>query len=199
MTPKPIDTKSGFLSDYSTLEASKKDDQIAVYKADGYDIKNYKNIIFDPVEVNLSPELQKDSTLGPVQQKQIADFVARELNKRLSKGFTGKGDGTLKIRSSVSGMSSASENLSFYQILPITFAVTAALEVSGQRDKDLVLFLELEGVDQASGEVVASQVMASDFGLADTGELKDNPVKAIEQILQEWIDKTIDDFGKSIQ
>ncbi len=189
--PKAIDTKSGFLSDYSKLESSKMDENAAVYFADGYAAKNYKNITFSPVKVHISPDLAKDSNLGLEKQEQIATYVASALDKALAKGFTGEGEGTLNIRSSVSGLSSKSENLAFYQYLPVTLAATAALEATGNRDKELFVFMEAEATDQTTGEVVAAKLVASKLGFADTGDLKEDPVKAIEPLLQEWIDKLI--------
>lgn len=197
--PKAIDTKSGFLSDYSKLESSKKDENAAVYFAEGYNPQNYKNITFAPVKVHLSPDLAKDSNLGPEQQEQIASYVAKELDKALSKGFSGKGEGTLNIRSSVSGLSSKSENLAFYQYLPVTLAAAAAMEASGQRDKELFVFMEAEAIDEKTGEVVAAKLVASQLGLADTGDLKDDPVKAIEPLLQEWIEKLVANIKNQLQ
>ncbi len=197
--PKAIETKSGFLTDYSKLQISKTDKNAAVYIADGFDPKNYKKITFAPVQVRISPQLEQDSNLDSTQQKEIAEYIVKQLNKSLAKSFTGGGQGTLNVRTSVSGLSSNSENLSFYQLLPVTFAATAALEVAGQRDKHLVVFFELEAVDETTGDIVAAEINASDLGFADTGDLKDDPVAAIEPLLEQWIDDIILNIDKKLQ
>ncbi len=197
--PKAIDIKSGFLSDYSKLKASKTDENAAVYFAEGYDPKNYKTITFAPVVVNLSEKLAKDSNLGQEQQEQIAKYVTEQLDKALSEGFIGMGEGTLNIRASVSGLSDNSEELSLYQYLPITLAAAAAMEATGQRDKNLVIFLEAEAIDEATEEVVAAKVVASDLGLIDSGDLEDNPIEAIKPLLDKWIGKLVSNINKQLQ
>lgn len=197
--PKAINTQSGFLSDYSKLEASKTDDNAAVYYAEGFDLKDYSTITFAPVVVTLSPELSKESEVGPEELEKIAKYVADDLDQALTSGFAGEGEGTLNIRASVSGVSSNAEDLALYQYLPITLAAAAALEATGQRDKALAIFLEAEATDEATGEVVAAKVVASELGLVDPGDFKEDPVKAIQPLMDKWIEKLVANFNKQLQ
>jgi len=196
--PKAITTQSGFLSDYSKLEPD-ADGKSASYMEPDFALKNYGRIIFAPVQVHLSQKLLDQSTLEANQQEELAAFIAHRLSSAFSKGFNGQGTGDLKIRSAVSGVSSSSEDLAVYQYLPVTLAVTAAMEVGGVRDKDLVIFFEVEAVDQATGKVVAARVRGADLGQVGTNELKDEPVKAIEPLLQKWVDSLVDQFSKNLQ
>ncbi len=196
-TPTATETHSGFLTDYSKLKES--GDNSASYNAEGYDPKNYWQITFAPVEVSLSQQLLDNSSLEAAQQQDISKYVADELNRKLSSGFSGQGKGTLKIRAAVSGVSSSSEDLSAWQYLPVTLAATAAMEAAGQRDKALVLFLEAEAVDEASGEIVAAKVRASELGLVDNADFEKDPVEVIKPLLAKWIDQLVLDINKQLQ
>ncbi|SHO53359.1 DUF3313 family protein [Desulfopila aestuarii] len=165
----------------------------------GFALKNYGRIIFAPVQVHLSQKLLDHSTLEASQQEELTAFIADRLNSAFSKGFKGQGTGDLKIRSALSGVSSSSEELAVYQYLPVTLAVTAAMEVGGVRDKDLVIFFEVEAVDQATGKVVAARVRGADLGQVGTNRLKNDPVNAIEPLLEKWVDSLVDQFSKDLQ
>jgi hypothetical protein len=195
--PKATDTHSGFLTDYSKLQES--DDNTASYRAEGYDPKDYGKITFAPVEVHLSQQLLEGSSMEAGQQEEISRYVADELNRKLSSGFSGQGVGTLKVRAAVSGVSSSSEDLSAWQYLPITLAATAAMEAAGQRDKALVLFLEAEAIDEASGEIVAAKITASELGLVDNSDFEEDPVGTIKPLLTKWIEKLLLDINKQLQ
>lgn len=166
--------------------------------APGFALKNYGRITFAPVQVHLSEKLLDQSTLDASQQQELSAFIADKLNVAFAKEFRGQGTGDLKIRSAVSGVSSSSEDLAVYQYLPITLAVTAAMEVGGVRDKDLVIFFEVEAVDQSTGEVVAARVRGADLGQVGTGKLKDDPTQAIEPMLQKWVDNLVDQFTQRL-
>ena len=196
--PTAITTSSGFLSDYSQLQAD-EGGKSASYTAEGFDLKKYGKITFAPVKVHLSQKLLDETTLEPAQQEELATFIAEKLNSAFSREFHGQGTGDLKIRGAVSGVSSSSEELSVYQYLPITLAVTAAMEAGGVRDKKLVIFFEVEAVDGDSGEVVAARVRGADLGQVTAGKLKDDPVAAIEPQLQEWVEKLAADFASRLK
>ena len=195
--PKATETHSGFLTDYSKLKAT--DDHSASYRAEAYDPKNYGHITFAPVEVHLSQSLLDNSSLDAEQQQDISEYVAGALDRKLAAGFRGQGTGTLTIRAAVSGVSSSSEDLSAWQYLPITLAATAAMEAAGQRDKALVLFLEAEAIDDATGETVAAKVRADELGLVDNSDFEKDPVGTIQPLLAKWIDQLLLDINQQLQ
>lgn len=170
--PKAITTSSGFLADSSRLTPD-SDKKSATYLAPGFALKNYGRITFAPVQVRLSQTLLEQSTLNSNQQQELAVFIADQLNQAFSREFHGQGNGSLKIRSAVSGVSSSSDDLAVYQYLPITLAVTAAMEVGGVRGADL--------------------------GKIGTGKLKDDPVKAIQPLLQKWVDTLVVEFSSKLK
>lgn len=196
--PQAITTQSGFLSDYSKL-TSDAEGSSATYAAPGFQLKNYGRITFDPVQVHLSQELLDQSVLDAQQQQELASFIADRLNVAFSREFRGQGSGNLKIRSAISGVSSSSEDLAVYQYLPITLAVTAAMEAGGVRDKDLVIFFEVEAIDTATGKTVAARIRGADLGQVGTGDLKDDPLKTIEPILQKWVDNLVAQFSQKLK
>ena len=195
--PKTTEIQSGFLTDYSKLKET--DENSASFIAEGYEPKQYGSITFDPVQVQLSEALLNDSSLEANQQKEISEFVASELDQKLSSGFSGQGQGSLKIRSAVSGVSSTSEDLSAWQYLPVTLAATAAMEAAGQRDKALILFLEAEAIDLDTNEIVAAKVEAHELGLVDNSDFEEDPIGTIKPLLAKWIDEIMLKINKQIQ
>ncbi len=196
--PKVTQTESGFLSDYSKLKTT-SEENAAAYQAEGYDLKNYGHITFDPVQVHLSDKLVAESSLKASQQEKIAQYVADELNRRLAGGFKGQGTGTLNVRAAISGITSSSEELSAWQYLPVTLAVAATLEAAGKRDKALVLFQEAEAIDDATGEIVVAKIKASELGLVDNSDFEKDPIGTLKPLLAKWIDKLVDDFNQKLR
>jgi len=196
-TPMATDTHSGFLADYSQLKAN-ADGNSASYYAEGYDPKNYGQINFAPVKVQLSDKLLAQSEMDAAQQQKIGDYIAGQLNQRLSAGLQGQGSGTLTVRAALSGVTSSSEELSAWQYLPITLVATAAKEAAGARDQAPMLFLEAEAVDD-SGKVVAARVRAVSLGLVESDAWEKDPVAAVQPGVAEWLDQVMADLKKRVQ
>ena len=195
--PKATETKSGFLTDYSKLE--KVDGNSAFYKTAGFDLKNYAQIKFEPVKVQLSQELLESTKLEAAQQQQIAEYAANELNRKLSAGFTGQGTGTLNVRTAVSGISNTSEELSAWQYVPVALAVTAAKEAAGKRDRALVLFFEAEATEETTGKIVAAKLSASELGLVDNADFQNDPVATIKPMIDKAINKLVAGIKEQLQ
>ncbi|PNU20448.1 hypothetical protein C2E25_06935 [Geothermobacter hydrogeniphilus] len=196
--PKATEARSGFLSDYSQLKAD-SDGNSASYYAEGYDPKNYGQITFAPVKVQLSQKLLAESKLDATQQQRIADYLAGQLNQRLAGGLQGKGSGTLTVRAAISGVTSSSEELSAWQYLPIALVATAAKEAAGSRDQAPMLFLESEAVDAASGKVVSARVRAMPLGLVKAEDGEKDPVAALKPIIAEWLDQLMANLEKKVK
>lgn len=197
-SPSAITTQSGFMSDYSRLQ-SDDGGKSASYKKDGFELKNYGKISFAPTKVHLSQTLIEESGLEEGQQQEIAELITQYLNDAFTRGFHGQGHKSLQVRSAVSGVSSSSEDLKAYQYIPVALAVTGAMEAAGARAKNLVIFLEAEAIDEASGEVVASKVRGVDLGKVSSGDLNEDPIGAIKPLLKEWADNLAADVSGRLE
>lgn len=197
-SPSAITTQSGFLSDYSQLTPD-EGGHSASYMKEGFDLKNYGEVLFAPAKVQLSPSLLEESGIEAEQQQEIAGLIAEYLNDAFAREFHGKGSGTLKVKSAVSGISSTSEELKAYQYIPVALVVSGAMEAAGARDKNLVIFLEAEAIDASTGDVVAQKVRGADLGQVATGALKEDAVAAIKPLLKEWADNLAADVAAKLQ
>ena len=149
--------------------------------------------------MHLSPTLIEESGFEEGKQQEIAELISQYLNDAFAKNFQGQGNKGLQVRSAVSGVSSSSEELKAYQYIPVALAVTGAMEATGARDKNLVIFLEAEAIDEASGEVVASKVRGADLGKVTSGDLKEDPIGAIKPLLKEWADNLAADVSSRLK
>ena len=67
------------------------------------------------------------------------------------------------------------------------------------RDRALVLFFEAEATEADSGKVVAAKVSASELGLVDNSDFENDPVGTIKPLIDEAINKLINEFKKKLQ
>ena len=71
--------------------------------------------------------------------------------------------GTLIFKGAITGVSTATEGLKPYEVIPIALVVAGAMTATGHRDQNTELYLEGEFIDAATGKSVA-RVVRKGFG-----------------------------------
>ena len=64
---------SGFLHDYSNLQADPEDESLLWWEKENVDWKNYKKLMIDPVVIYLHPEA-KNRQIDPDVLKELTDY-----------------------------------------------------------------------------------------------------------------------------
>ncbi|GAA5216329.1 DUF3313 domain-containing protein [Corallincola platygyrae] len=186
--PETQETFSGYLEDYSKLKPVPDDDTRLAWYADDYDVANYASVEIQDAKIWLSPKLSDEEGIAADKQAAFAEYLVKALDKDLPGAIeTGaEGTNTLIVKPAITGFSSGSADLEFYQYLPITLLVAGAMEASGNRDEVPVLFLEAEAVDKESGKVVAQTVRRLAGDDVDPEVLKEQGIEAFYPQLDAW-------------
>lgn len=91
------------------------------------------------------------------------------------------GPGVIRLRMALTGAEVSRKKLKAYQYLPVTLAITAAMEVAGQRGKVAIITMEGEALDSLSGKRLAAIVQSQGSGVSSSepSELAEQDVYAV--------------------
>lgn len=158
---------SGFLPSYEGLmPIETASGQKALRWVDSsFNVANYDKLIYQPVRFHPTPQ-----TTDRINQ-QTYDDLLKYANTRLNQAFSERfqlvgfssGPGTLEFRGAITGVSSSTEGLKPYEVIPIALVVAGAMTAAGERDQNSELFLEGELIDTSTGKPVM-RVVRKGFG-----------------------------------
>jgi hypothetical protein len=147
------DQFSGYLDDYTKL-TKVKDLQAFRWISDEVKAGNYNKVMFDPIVVYP----QSISTL-------FLEDVAAYFDHAFRKSFTGSvevvtqpGPGVLRIKPAITGLTSETEGVKAYELIPIAAIYNGFKAAMGWRSKVTQVFVEADVVDSVSGKTVAAVV-----------------------------------------
>ncbi len=177
--------KTGFLNDYSKLEAHPDIDGRFRYSNPNIDASKYSKFIVDPVAINLSKEGKEDN-IDPKELKRLARFFRKKIKEELQKGYQvvqSSGTGVARIRTSISEVE---KTLPYLNIHPGTKIMGGGLGGAGA---------ELELVDSVNGQIIAAVIdnqkgsrLSIGAGLTWYGHAEEVMENWAED-LKEWVDK----------
>jgi len=158
------DEYSGFLGtdeDYARLQkvelASGQDAKR--WMSPDLNLANYQQVMIDPVQ--LYPEPQP----GPQVSEEVLQQIRSDLTDRLRSKVGSvlnvtdeAGPGVLRIEAAVTGVSIKTEGMKPYEILPVAAVFGGAKALTGIRDQDVKVFIEVRMVDSVTGERQGSVV-----------------------------------------
>ncbi len=178
------DHYSGFLQDYSRLSQSKSPSGATVMKwvDPQLDLNRYKSVYIEPSQMYPKPqptEKISQQTLDGIT-RYYDQALARELGKSLPLA-AGPGPGVIVVRPAITGVSSKTESLKPYEIIPVALVAAAVSSASGIRDQEVDIATEADFIDGGNQKVVA-QVVRKGTGKPlenDTQKLTPDDVKAV--------------------
>lgn len=140
--------KTGFLKDYSKLEAHPDIDGRFRYMDPNIDASKYSKFIVDPVAINLS-EKGKEKKTDPKELKRLAKYFHQKITEELQKGYQvvqSSGAGVARIRTSISEVD---KTLPYLNVHPATKLMGGGLGGAGA---------EMELVDSVNGQTIAAAI-----------------------------------------
>ncbi len=140
--------KTGFLKDYSKMEAHPDVDGRFRYINPGIDASKYSKFIVDPVAINLSKE-GKEEGIDPEDLQRLAKYFHQKITEELQKGYQvvqNSGAGVARVRTSISEVDKTNPALNIH---PGTKITGAGLGGAGA---------EMEVVDSVSGQTIAAAI-----------------------------------------
>jgi hypothetical protein len=175
---------SGFLKDYSQLKEAKSPSGAEVMRwiDPKVDISKFTSVYVEPSQ--LYPKPQPTAKISQQTLNGITSYYDQALKRELSKSLplaAGPGPGVIVIRPAITAVSSKTEGLHAYEVIPIALVAAAVSTASGIRDQETTLATEAVFLDGGSNKVV-SQVVRKGTGKPlenDTQALTADDVKAV--------------------
>lgn len=160
MAPAVAAQNSGFLDDYSGLQADPDRSGAMVYRKSGVTLGAYNKIVISPVEIWYHPDT-KYKGVSPDEMKVLADTFSGILTNELEPdypvvGSTGKG--VLVVRFAITNIKMKKKKRGLLGYMPIGAAVTALKDVAGKRITLSDATIEAELLDGESGEQLGTLV-----------------------------------------
>ena len=145
---------------------------------------NYKRLIIDAVVLSPMPEgLSSD-------QKTRLNELFTAFDQILLAGLSSKtsvvempGVGIARIQPMFTSVTSSTQGMKAYEILPIAALLGGIKAATGTRGKEVELWLEVKVVDSQTNELLARIVRK---GTADQADRKQATVEDVREMLQQW-------------
>ena len=183
---KTVDPKeySGFLKDYSQLKEAKSPSGAEVMRwiDPKVDVKKFTSVYIEPTQ--LYPKPQPTAKISQQTLNGITSYYDQALKREIGKDLplaTGPGPGVIVVRAAITAVSSSTEGLHAYEVIPIALVAAAVSTASGIRDQETTLATEAVFLDGANNKVVA-QVVRKGTGKPlenDSQAMSTNDVKPV--------------------
>jgi hypothetical protein len=178
------DEYSGFLKDYSQLKEAKSPSGAEVMRwvDPKLDINKFTSVYIEPTQ--LYPKPQPTVKIPQQTLNGITAYYDQALKREVGKSLplaSGPGPGVIVVRAAITAVSSKTEGLHAYEVIPIALVAAAVSTASGIRDQETTLATEAVFLDGGNNKVVA-QVVRKGTGKPlqnDSQVMKADDVKAV--------------------
>lgn len=155
------DQYSGFLKDYSQLKEAKSPSgaEVMRWMDPKLDINKFTSVYVEPSQ--LYPKPQATEKIPQQTLNGITSYYDEALKRELGKSLplaAGPGPGVIVVRPAITAVSSKTEGLHVYEVIPIALVAAAVSTASGIRDQETTLATEAVFMDGATNHVIAQVV-----------------------------------------
>jgi hypothetical protein len=189
---------SGYLSKdvYAKLEKLETDNNVDAMRwlDPRLNFTNYQKILID--NVVLYPEPVPGPQVSAETLEKIQAYLTQELVAKVStvvEVTNEPGPGVLRMDTAVTGVELKTEGMQVYEVVPVAAVFGGVKALTGTRDRDVQVFLEVKFSDSQSGEVIGAAIRKIEGrqlkGMKDELELED---------MQESLDTATDDAQREI-
>lgn len=155
------DQYSGFLKDYSRLKEEKSPSGVEVMRwiDPKLDLSQYTSVYIEPTQFYPAPQPTAKIPQGTLQG--ITRYYDQALKRELGKSLplaAGPGPGVVVVRAAITAVSSKTESLKPYELIPVALVAAAVSTASGIRDQETTLATEAVFLDGKNQHVMAQVV-----------------------------------------
>ncbi|WP_434611188.1 DUF3313 domain-containing protein [Pseudomonas sp. D2-30] len=155
------DEYSGFLGDYSRLKEEKSPSGAEVMRwvDPQIDLAKYSSVYIEPTQLYPKPQPTVKIPAGTLAG--ITSYYDQALKREAGRSLplaTSPGPGVLVVRAAITAVSSKTEGLKPYEVIPIALVAAAVSTASGIRDQETTLGTEAVFLDGGNNAVVAQVV-----------------------------------------
>lgn len=178
------DEYSGFLKDYNQLREAKSPSGAEVMRwiDPKVDIGKFTSFYVEPTQ--LYPKPQPTVKIPQQTLNGITSYYDQALKRELGKSLplaSGPGPGVIVVRAAITAVSSKTEGLHAYEVIPVALVAAAVSTASGIRDQETTLATEAVFLDGGTNKV-AAQVVRKGTGKPlenDSQVMKADDVKSV--------------------
>jgi len=178
------DEYSGFLKDYSLLKQEKSPSGADVMRwiDPQLNLAKYTNVYVEPSQFYPKPQATDKIPQSTLQG--ITRYYDQALKRELGKSLpiaASPGPGTIIVRPAITAVSSKTEGLKPYEVIPIALVAAAVSTASGIRDQETTIATEAAFLDADTNKVIAQVVRkGSGSPLESSAQvMKPDDVKAV--------------------
>ncbi|MBA1380854.1 DUF3313 domain-containing protein [Pseudomonas brassicacearum] len=179
---------SGFLGDYSRLKEEKSPSGAEVMRwvDPKIDLARYSSVYIEPTQ--LYPKPQPTVKIPAATLAGITSYYDQALKREAGKSLplaTSPGPGVLVVRAAITAVSSKTEGLKPYEVIPIALVAAAVSTASGIRDQETTLGTEAVFLDGGSNAVIA-QVVRKGTGKPLSNESQVMKPDDVKNVIDGW-------------
>ncbi|MES2869484.1 MAG: DUF3313 domain-containing protein [Pseudomonadota bacterium] len=155
------DEYSGFLKDYSRLKeaTSPSGAEVMRWIDPKLNVSKYTSVYVEPSQFYPAP--QPTAKIPKSTLSGITSYYDQALKRELGKSLplaSAPGPGVIVVRPAITAVSSETESLKPYELIPVALVAAAVSTASGIRDQETTLATEAVFIDGQSQDVVAQVV-----------------------------------------
>lgn len=152
---------SGFLKDYSRLKEGESPSGGKVMRWIDPQIKldRYTSVYVEPSQ--FYPKPQATAKIPPETLTGITRYYDQALKREIGRSLplaTGPGPGVIVVRPAITAVSSKTQGLKPYEVIPIALVAAAVSTASGIRDQEVDIATEAAFLDGGNNQVLAQVV-----------------------------------------
>ena len=198
------DKDSGFLRDYTRLQASKdaKGVPIRNWVSSRFTPANYNALLVDPI--TFYPEPQPSEKVSAAELQRMLAYTNEVHKQAVSKRFKlvdRAGPGVVRLRIAITSVAAREEGLKPQQFVPLAFVATMASRAAkGGAPQRAFLLVEAEATDSTTGELLGSRVrVATGERLGKVANVDVVTLDAVKPILDEIAEDAYEELPKYLK
>lgn len=179
---------SGFLKDYSRLKPAESASGAPVMRWIDPDVKlsQYTQVYVEPSQ--FYPKPQPTAVISAQTLQSITRYYDVALKRELGKNLPlaqGPGPNTLVVRPAITAVSTRTEGLKPYEVVPIALVAAAVNTAAGGRDQNVEIATEAAFLDADSNKVLA-QVVRKGSGKSLENDKTQLTLEDVKPVLDGW-------------
>lgn len=179
---------SGFLKDYSRLKPAESATGAPVMRWIDPDVKlsKYTQVYIEPSQ--FYPRPQPTAVISAQTLQSITRYFDTALQRELSKNLrvvNGPGPDTLIVRPAITAVSTSTQGLKPYEVVPLALVAAAVNTAAGGRDQNVAIATEAAFLDADTHKVLA-QVVRKGSGTPLENEKTQLTLDAVKPVLDGW-------------
>lgn len=179
---------SGFLKDYSRLKPAESATGAPVMRWIDPDVKlsKYTQVYIEPSQ--FYPRPQPTAVISAQTLQSITRYFDTALQRELGKNLrvvNGPGPDTLIVRPAITAVSTSTQGLKPYEVVPLALVAAAVNTAAGGRDQNVAIATEAAFLDADTQKVLA-QIVRKGSGTPLENEKTQLTLDAVKPVLDGW-------------